>query len=86
MFTGWNHERSGQFGPQIVCEVFHKRTAKTYDLSVRVGSPNHRKLFKMMGADSRTWKGEVIVRPEKVERSGVAYIAIESADSQEAPF
>jgi hypothetical protein len=73
--SGWVNERPGKFGPQIVMEVLQERTGKTFDFGIGVGSPNHRRLFKLFGGEYAKWAGKAI-HVEVQNNKGVTFIAI----------
>lgn len=84
--TGWTVLRDSRngFGPQIVMEVTHDRTGKTYDYAIKEGSPTHRKLFKRMGREPKNWSGKLTLGVD----SGTfgKFIIVEDAASESAPF
>jgi hypothetical protein len=73
--SGWVQEKPGKFGPQIVMEVLQERTGKTFDFGIGVGSPNHRRLFKMFGGEYAKWAGKSITVAVQ-QNKGVTFIAI----------
>jgi hypothetical protein len=84
--TGWSRRLRGQFGEQIVIEVTQLKTGRAFDFAVRVGSINHRKLFKEMGRDEKTWAGQIHVTIQRAPTVGTEFVAIDRIDSDHAPF
>lgn len=82
--SGFIREQDGRYGQQIIAEVTLNRTGKTFDLGIKVGGPNHRQLFRLMGADWRKWRGQISVKP--VSRNGYDFIEVIGADSEHVPF
>lgn len=83
--SGWIRKRTGQFGPQIILEGTLNRTGQMYDLSITEGSQNHRKLFKGMGRDEKTWAGSMTLGIGKL-RNGNPFLEIRSVESENPPF
>lgn len=84
--TGWTRRLNGKYGAQIVIEVTHNRSGKTYDLAIKDGSPSHRKLFKGMGAEPANWKGTITVSTANAGKGHGDYISIDSVNSEDVPF
>lgn len=86
--TGWTHERpasdDGQFGAQIIVEITLDRTGKTYDFSVKKGSPTHRTLFKRMGRNPEKWAGKLTLSTDTGKYG--KFIKVDDAASEAPPF
>lgn len=81
--TGWTRRMQGKFGPQIVVEV-HDERETAYDFAIGVGSPNHRILFKTMGADESRWNGTITVEVQRGRNA--EFVAIIETDATNVPF
>jgi hypothetical protein len=80
--TGWVRQSPDK--TQIIVEVENENGA-IYDLGVREGSPDHRKLFKAMGSDWRQWRGGILVEVGPGRQAGTSFVNVASADHNE-PF
>lgn len=82
--TGFNHTKpNGTYGPEIVIEVRLPESEEYYDFSIREGSPNHRRLFRMYGTEIKSWRGRVMVEVQS-SQNGRDFIAV--IDGEKAPF
>lgn len=77
--TGNVRMSDGQFGEQIIVEVRLGRV--TYDLAIKLNSPNHRELEDALGLQTARWKNKSIAVEVK-EHMGLDYIAIQRARVQ----
>lgn len=76
--TGFNTKRKSAGGAdQIVCEV-QTEQGHTFDLGVRIGSPDHRTLHRALGSDYEKWSGTVVVTIR--EGRDTAFVNVASAD------
>jgi len=80
--TGWVRQSPAK--DQIIIEV-ESEAGLLFDLGVREGSPDHRKLFKALGADWRTWRGGIIVSVVPGRNPGTSFVNVAAADHAE-PF
>jgi len=67
--TGWTRRTVGRFGPQIVIEVVTPG-GKLWDFGIKDGSPNHRMIFRALGADEKKWNGRLVVEIETFKTKG----------------
>lgn len=82
--TGFNHNKpNGTYGPEIVIEVRLPDSEKYYDFSIREGSPNHRRLFRMYGMEIKSWRGAVMAEVQSTQ-NGRDFVAV--IDGERAPF
>lgn len=81
--TGFNNIRDRDSDrEQIVCEVENQR-GENFNMGIRIGSPDHNRLHRAMGADWRRWDGSVIVTIAPGTRGG-SFVNVKSA-SRENP-
>jgi len=80
--TGWKRQNAEK--DQIIIEVENERGA-IFDLGIREGSPDHRKLWKAMGADWRSWTGGITVQIVAGKLAGTKFVNVATADRAE-PF
>jgi hypothetical protein len=85
--TGWTRRTRGKFGPQIIVEV-HDERENAYDFAVTEGSPNHRELFKALGANPQEWGAGVLKIECKTSRQQRPFLSIveATAGTDGAPF
>ena len=87
--TGWTRRSTGQFGPQIIVEVTLP-DGRTFDFAMKEGSPNHRMLWRGMGADERKWAGSLVVEREQFQMRGGRMsnwtIGVREVEADNPPF
>jgi len=80
--TGWNRQNPAK--DQIIVEVENEQGLK-FDLGVREGSPDHRKLWRALGPEWRGWRGGVSVEIVPGRNAGTSFVNVATADLAE-PF
>ena len=74
--TGWTNKHTD--GRQIIVEVENSK-GLTFSLGVRIGSPDHRVLFKALGVDWALWAGSIIVTIVDGQRNNMKFVNVHSA-------
>jgi hypothetical protein len=88
--TGWTRRTVGKYGPQVVIEV-RDDADRTWDFGIKVGSPNHRMMFRGFGRNESDWEGAIVVEVQTFKLQGGKRmsnpgIAIVECDPTNPPF